>query len=71
MSATSTASNVYHQALWMNAMLGLRIKPVPGYKSVEKDAALLQGEVMLTIGDPIRPTRRCSRRPGVDVVMRD
>src|SRR5262249_21730372 len=37
LSARSTSSYVYHESLWLNALLGLRIKPVPGYKSIEKD----------------------------------
>jgi tripartite-type tricarboxylate transporter receptor subunit TctC len=69
MSCRSTSAIIYHQALWLNAMLGTRIKPVPGYKSVEREAALIQGEVMLTIdtypsGGPLLET------PEVDVILR-
>ncbi len=69
MSCRSTSAIIYHQALWLNAMLGTRIKPVPGYKSVEREAALIQGEVMLTVdtypsGGPLLTS------PGVDVVLR-
>jgi tripartite-type tricarboxylate transporter receptor subunit TctC len=69
MSCRSTSAIIYHQALWLNAMLGTRIKPVPGYKSVEREAALIQGEVMLTIdtypsGGPLLES------PDVDVILR-
>lgn len=69
MSVRSKTSYAYHEALWLNAMLGLRIKPVPGYKSVEKEAALIQGEVMLTtVGYPT--DRQILESPGVEIVLR-
>lgn len=49
-------------------MLGLRIKPVPGYKSVEREAALVQGEVMLTVDTP--SSKNVLGSPGVDVILR-
>jgi tripartite-type tricarboxylate transporter receptor subunit TctC len=69
MSVRSKSSFAYHEAMWLNAMLGLRIKPIPGYKSVEKETALIQGEVMLTVvGYPT--DRDLLDQPGVDVVLR-
>jgi tripartite-type tricarboxylate transporter receptor subunit TctC len=69
MSVRSKSSFAYHEAMWLNAMLGLRIKPIPGYKSVEKETALIQGEVMLTVvGYPT--DRDVLHRPDVDVVLR-
>jgi len=69
MSVRSKSSFAYHEAMWLNAMLGLRIKPIPGYKSVEKETALVQGEVMLTVvGYPT--DRDMFNQPGVDVVLR-
>ena len=69
MSATSTASGAYHQAIWCNAMLGIHIKPVPGYKSVERDAAVLQGEVMVT-SESWPTDAQMFEAPGMDVVLR-
>jgi tripartite-type tricarboxylate transporter receptor subunit TctC len=69
LSVRSKSSYVYHEALWLNALLGIRIKPIPGYKAVEKDAALLNGEVMLT--SQTYPTdRKIMDLPEVDVVLR-
>jgi tripartite-type tricarboxylate transporter receptor subunit TctC len=69
MSVRSKSSFAYHEAMWLNAMLGLRIKPIPGYKSVEKETALIQGEVMLTVvGYPT--DRDMLDQPNVDVVLR-
>lgn len=69
MSVRSKSSFAYHEAMWLNAMLGLRIKPIPGYKTVEKETALIQGEVMLTVvGYPT--DRDLLDQPGVDVVLR-
>jgi tripartite-type tricarboxylate transporter receptor subunit TctC len=68
-SVRSTKSYAYHEALWVNALVGTRIKPVPGFKSVEKEAAVAHGEVMLTvIGYPTDAAILDS--PGVDVVLR-
>jgi tripartite-type tricarboxylate transporter receptor subunit TctC len=69
MSVRSTSGAIYYQALWTNAVLGTRIKPVPGYKSVEREMALVQGEVMLTI-DTYPTGRRMLETPSVDVVLR-
>jgi tripartite-type tricarboxylate transporter receptor subunit TctC len=69
MSVRSKTSFAYHEALWLNAMLGLRIKPVPGFKAIEKEVALVQGEVMLTVvGYPTEASM--FPQPGVDVVLR-
>lgn len=69
LSVRSRSSFAYHEAMWLNAMLALRIKPVPGYKSVEKETALIQGEVMLTVvGYPT--DRDLLDQPDVDVVLR-
>lgn len=69
MSVRSKSSFAYHEAMWLNAMLGLRIKPIPGYKSVEKETALIQGEVMLTVvGYPT--DRDIYNQQGVDVILR-
>ncbi|HKP24544.1 MAG TPA: hypothetical protein VJV39_11820 [Dongiaceae bacterium] len=69
MSATSTASGAYHQAVWCNALLGIHIKPVPGYKSVERDAAVVQGEVMIT-SESWPTDSQMFESPGVDVFLR-
>jgi tripartite-type tricarboxylate transporter receptor subunit TctC len=69
MSATSTSSGAYHQAIWCNAMLGLHIKPVPGYKSVERDAAVLQGECMIT-SESWPTDAQMFEAAGVDIVFR-
>jgi tripartite-type tricarboxylate transporter receptor subunit TctC len=69
MSVRSKSSFAYHEAMWLNALLGLRIKPVPGYKSVEKETALIQGEVMLTVAG--YPTDRdLLDQPDVRVILR-
>ncbi len=69
MSVRSKNSYAYHEALWLNALLGLRIRPVPGYKAVDKEMALMQGEVMLTVvGYPT--DRNVLDHPGVDVLLR-
>lgn len=69
MAASSITDTPAHIALWVNAMLGLRIKPVPGYKSMEKVTALMQGEVMIT--SATWPTdRRMLEAEGVDVFLR-
>jgi len=48
LSVRSTSSFAYYETLWINAILGVRMKPVPGYKSGEKEAAVIAGEVMIT-----------------------
>jgi len=69
MSVRSKTSHAYQEALWLNALLGLRINPVPGYsKTVEAENALIQGEVMLVpAGDPT--DRTVMETAGVDVVL--
>jgi tripartite-type tricarboxylate transporter receptor subunit TctC len=69
MSVRAKTSHAYQEALWLNALLGLRINPVPGYaKSVDAETALIQGEVMLVpAGDPT--DRTVMETDGVDVVL--
>ncbi|HEX6119493.1 MAG TPA: hypothetical protein VFZ03_08565 [Dongiaceae bacterium] len=69
MSVRAKTSHAYQEALWLNALLGLRINPVPGYsKSVEAETALIQGEVMLLpAGYPT--DRNIMQADGVDVVL--
>lgn len=69
MAVRSTASASYHQVLWVNAMLGTRIKPVPGYKSSERAAAVLKGEVMVTI-DSYPSSGPLFDSPVTDLVLR-
>ncbi|WP_119300861.1 Bug family tripartite tricarboxylate transporter substrate binding protein [Dongia deserti] len=69
MSVRSTSGAIYYQALWTNAVLGTRIKPVPGYKSVEREMAVLHGEVMLTV-DTYPAGQQLLETPGVDVILR-
>lgn len=69
LSVRSTSSFAYYEALWVNAMLGTRLKPVPGYKSGEKEAAMLSGEVMLTTGN-YPDDLKTLESPGVEVVLR-
>lgn len=68
-SVRSTTSYVYHEVLWINALLGLRVKPVPGYKAVEKDMAVVNGEVMLT-SVTYPNDRKMLELPEIDVVLR-
>jgi len=69
MSVSSIVSSPSHQALWLNAMLGLHIKPIPGYKSIEKDTAMMQGEVMITSGTWPND-RQMMEAEGVDVFLK-
>lgn len=69
LSVRSTTSYVYHEALWLNALLGLRIRPVPGYKAVEKDMAVVNGEAMLT-SVTYPNDRKILELPEIDVVLR-
>lgn len=69
LSVRSASSFAYYEALWVNAMLGTRIKPVPGYKSSEKEAAMISGEVMLTTGN-YPDDRKTLEAPGVEVILR-
>lgn len=69
MATAGITSTPAHIALWVNAMLGLRIKPVAGYKASEKDTALMNGEVMIT--SATWPTdRRMLEAKDVDVFLR-
>lgn len=68
LSVRSTSSFAYYEALWLNAILGIRIKPVPGYKSGEKEAAVLAGEVMMTTCN-YPDDLKILEAPGVEVVL--
>lgn len=68
LSVRSTSSFAYYEALWLNAILGIRIKPVPGYKSGEKEAAVLAGEVMMTTCN-YPDDLKILEAPGVQVVL--
>lgn len=69
MATSGITATPAHVALWVNAMLGVRIKPVAGYKASEKDTALMNGEVMIT--SATWPTdRRMLEAEGVDVFLR-
>jgi tripartite-type tricarboxylate transporter receptor subunit TctC len=69
LSVRSTSAFAYYEALCVNAMLGTRIKPVPGYKSGEKEAAMLSGEVMLTTGN-YPDDLKTLESPGVEAILR-
>lgn len=69
MAVAGITATPAHVALWVNAMLGVRIKPVAGYKATEKDTAVMNGEVMIT--SATWPTdRRMLEADGVDVFLR-
>jgi tripartite-type tricarboxylate transporter receptor subunit TctC len=53
----------------VNAMLGIKVKPVPGYKSGEKEQAMMSGEVMLVSAN-YPDDRSVIDAPGVSVVLR-
>ncbi|HET6620818.1 MAG TPA: hypothetical protein VFG64_12840 [Dongiaceae bacterium] len=68
MSVRAKTSHAYQEALWLNALLGLRINPVPGYAGAEAESALIQGEVMLVpAGYPT--DRNTMEAGGVGVVL--
>lgn len=69
LSVRSTSSFAYYEALWVNAMLGTRIKPIPGYKSGEKEVAMMSGEVMMTTGN-YPDDLQTLKAPGVEVILR-
>ncbi|MBL8699051.1 MAG: hypothetical protein JNK67_11800 [Alphaproteobacteria bacterium] len=50
LAAVSTASASWYEPLLLNRILGIRLKPVPGYSSVMRSGALMSGEVGAAIG---------------------
>ncbi|HEX6119492.1 MAG TPA: hypothetical protein VFZ03_08560 [Dongiaceae bacterium] len=77
LSVRSISSFAAYETLWINAILGVRMKPVPGYKSGEKEAAVIAGEVMMTTANypdddvllnaaGVEPILRVSVRDGSD-----
>lgn len=70
LSVRSTTSYVYHETLWLNSLLGTRINPVPGYKAVEKDLAVVNGEVMLTLVT-YPNDRKVLELPEINVILRN
>ena len=69
LSVRSTSSFAYYETLWINAMLGTRIAPVPGYKGGEKEAAVVSGEIMMTTGN-YPDDLATIRAPGIEIVLR-
>jgi tripartite-type tricarboxylate transporter receptor subunit TctC len=69
MAVRSTSSFAYYEAMCVNAMLGTKVKPVPGYKSGEKEQAMMSGEVMLVSAN-YPDDRSVVEAPGVRVVLR-
>ena len=69
MAVRSTSSFAYYEAMWVNAMLDIKVKPVPGYKSGEKEQAMMSGEVMLVSAN-YPDDRSVIDAPGVRVVLR-
>lgn len=50
LAAVTTGSSSWYEPLLLNRVLGLRLKPVPGYSSVSRVPALMSGEVGAAIG---------------------
>jgi len=69
MAVRSTSSFAYYEAMCINAILGIKVKPVPGYKSGEKEQAMMSGEVMLVSAN-YPDDRNAIDAPGVRVVLR-
>lgn len=69
MAVRSTSSFAYYEAMCVNAMLGIKVKPVPGYKSGEKEQAMVSGEVMLVSAN-YPDDRSVIEAPGIRVVLR-
>ena len=69
MAVRSTSSFAYYEAMCINAILGIKVKPVPGYKSGEKEQAMMSGEVMLVSAN-YPDDRNVIDAPGVRVVLR-
>jgi tripartite-type tricarboxylate transporter receptor subunit TctC len=69
MAVRSTSSFAYYEAMCINAMLGIKVKPVPGYKSGEKEQAMMSGEVMLVSAN-YPDDRSVIDAPGVRVALR-
>lgn len=77
LSVRSISSFASYETIWINAILGVRMKPVPGYKSGEKEGAVIAGEVMMTTANypdddallnapGVEPVLRVSARTGSD-----
>ena len=77
LSVRSISSFAAYETIWINAILGVHMKPVPGYKSGEKEAAVIAGEVMMTTANypdddvllnapGVEPILRVSARTGSD-----
>jgi tripartite-type tricarboxylate transporter receptor subunit TctC len=81
LSVRSISSFASYETIWINAILGVRMKPVPGYKSGEKEGAVIAGEVMMTTANypdddallnapGVEPILRVSARTGSDPYQR-
>jgi len=69
LSVRSTSSFAYYETLWINAMLRTHIKPVPGYKGGEKEAAVVSGEIMMTTAS-YPDDLKTLQAPGVEIALR-
>lgn len=50
LAAISTASASWYEPLILNRILGIRLKPIPGYSAPARTAALMSGEIAASIG---------------------
>ncbi len=50
LAAVSTSSASWYEPLILNRILGIRLKPVPGYSSPARTAAIMAGEISAAIG---------------------
>ena len=50
LAAISTASASWYEPLILNRILGIRLKPIPGYSAPARTAALMSGEITASIG---------------------
>ena len=69
LSVRSTSSFAYYETMWINAMLRTHIKPVPGYKGGEKEAAVISGEIMMTTAS-YPDDLKTLQAPGIEIVLR-
>jgi tripartite-type tricarboxylate transporter receptor subunit TctC len=69
LSVRSTSSFAYYETLWINAMLRTHIKPIPGYKGGEKEAAVVSGEIMMTTAS-YPDDLKIMESPGIEVALR-
>jgi tripartite-type tricarboxylate transporter receptor subunit TctC len=69
LSVRSTSSFAYYETMWINAMLRTHIKPVPGYKGGEKEAAVISGEIMMTTAS-YPDDLKILQSPGIEVALR-